>query len=438
MFHKLHRQMTFFCSAVTGAILIGLSTVCLLFARQAIAQTGYTTFQKELGSVLTNLQSQRYISHQWLKQMQEQHHFLIFLYDNGEPLYFERMLGETQKALRDAALKQADPNIFRSSEGLFTQHEEFLLPISAKERYYASTGYLTHENGRISFVILYGLAHQTGQLSRLTLLIFGADLVTLALLVLFSWFFTGRMLLPLETSQKKQQQFVAAASHELRAPLAVILSGLESAGKAQHEHERRHFLSLIRQEGKRMQHLISDMLLLANTDAHGMSLHMEALLPDDFLLTVYEKYEPLALGRQISLQLFVPECDCAPIRADRERLTQLFSILLDNALSYTPAGGKVLLLLTQAKGQTTFAVADDGPVIPDEEKSRIFDRFYRADKSHTGHEHFGLGLSTALEIAKAHQGRLTVKNPSDCPQLADIFPQETGVVFLFRCPDERA
>jgi len=187
-----------------------------------------------------------------------------------------------------------------------------------------------------------------------------------------------------------------------------------------------------------MQHLISDMLLLANTDAHGMPLHIETLLPDDFLLSVYEKYEQLALSKQISLQFLVPECDCTPIRADRERLTQLFSILLDNAISYTPAGGKVLLLLTQVKGQTTFAVADDGPVIPDEEKSRIFDRFYRADKSHTDCEHFGLGLSTALEIAKAHHGRLTVKNPSDCPHLADIFPQETGVVFLFRCPDERA
>ena len=187
-----------------------------------------------------------------------------------------------------------------------------------------------------------------------------------------------------------------------------------------------------------MQHLISDMLLLANTDANGMPLHIETLLPDDFLLSVYEKYEQLALSKQISLQFLVPECDCTPIRADRERLTQLFSILLDNAISYTPAGGKVLLLLTQVKGQTTFAVADDGPVIPDEEKSRIFDRFYRADKSHTDCEHFGLGLSTALEIAKAHHGRLTVKNPSDCPHLADIFPQEKGVVFLFRCPDERA
>lgn len=435
MFHQLHRQMTFFCAAVTGAILIGLGAVCLLIARQAIVQTGYSAFQKELGSVLTNLQSQRYISHQWLKQMQERHHFLIFLYDNGEPIDFQRFQTAEQKALRDAALKQAGEDLFRSTEGLYTRHEEFTFRASNTERYYASAGFLTHGSGRIGFVILYDLSHQTGQLTRLTLFISGAVLVTLALLALFSWFFTGRMLLPIETSQKKQQQFVAAASHELRAPLAVMLSGLESAEKAQTADERRHFFSLIRQEGKRMQHLISDMLLLANADAHGMTLYTEGLMPDDFLLSVYEKYEPLALGRHICLNLLVPDDDCAKIHADRERVTQLLSILLDNALSYTPAGGKILLLLAQSKGETTFAVADNGPSIPDEERSRIFERFYRADKSHTDHEHFGLGLCTALEIAKAHHGKLTVAGPADCPLLPDDFAAGTGVVFLFRCPN---
>lgn len=435
MFQKLHRQMTFFCAAVTGAIFIALSTVCLFFARKAIIQTSYSAFQKELGSVLTNLQSQRYLSHQWLKQMQDQYHFTIFLYDNGKPVYFDRLQTEEKKALRDAVLAQTDQDIFTPSDGLFARHEESAYRASAKERYYVSVGYLTRENGRISFVILYDLSHQTAQLTRLSLLILGADLVTLALLVIFSWFFTGRMLLPIEVSQKTQQQFVAAASHELRAPLAVMLSGLESAEKADTPGEQRHFLSLIRQEGKRMQHLIADMLLLANADARGMTLHTEKLLPDDFLLSVYETYEPLALGGGISLQLSIPENDCSTIQVDKERVMQLFSILLDNALAYTPAGGKILLLLAQSKGQTTFAVADNGPSIPDEEKSRIFERFYRADKAHTDHEHFGLGLCTALEIAKAHGGRLTAADPADCPLLPKDFADGTGVVFLFRCPD---
>lgn len=435
MFHKLHRQMTFFCALVTGIILIALSMICLLFARQAMVQTGYTAFQKELGSVLTTLQSQQYIPHQWLKEMQSSHQFTIFLYDNGEPLYYERLQPEQNDDLREAVFAKTNLDIFQKSNGLNTQHEEFAIRVSAKERYYASAGYLTHGSGLISFIILYDLKHQTGQLTRLTFLILGADLFTLILLALFSWFFTGRMLLPLELSQKKQQQFVAAASHELRAPLAVMLSSLESAEKAQTPGERHHFLSLIRQEGKRMQHLITDMLLLANADAQGMSLHLTEVPADDLLLSVYEKYEPLALAAEVTLQFALLDDDYTSFRGDRERMTQLLSILLNNALSYTPAGGKILLLLTQKNGRTTFAVADNGPSIPDEEKLRIFDRFYRIDDSHTDHEHFGLGLCTAQEIAKAHHGRITVQNPTDCPLLPKSFPRETGVVFLFQCPD---
>lgn len=431
MFHKLHRQMTVFCSAVTGAILIGLSMVCLIIAKKAVIQTSYTAFQKELGSVLTNLQSQEYISHQWLRQMQDEHHFIIFLYDNGEPLYYERLQTNQQDALISAVLKKTSWNIFQNKDGLNTLHEEFPFRTSAKERYYVSTGYLTRGQGQISFIILYDLTHQTSQLTKLTFLITGADIITLFLLVFFSWVFTGRMLVPLEISHKKQQQFVAAASHELRSPLAVMLSGLESAEKTENAKERHHFLSLIRQEGVRMQHLISDMLTLANTDAHGMALNLTNLQPDDLLLSVYEKYEPLALSRQISLQFALLDDDYTVCRADSERITQLLSILLDNALSYTPAGGKILLLLTQSRGCTTFAVADNGPSIPDDEKKHIFERFYRVDSSHTDSEHFGLGLCSAQEIAKAHHGKIEVLDLQDCPLLPEGFMRENGVVFLF-------
>lgn len=430
MFRGLHRKMTFFCSAVTGAILLGLSAVCLLFAEKSIVQAGYTAFQKELGSVLTSLQSQEYISHQWLRQMQAQHHFTMFLYDNGEPLYYERLQEEPQEELVRAVLERVNWDIFGSRDGYSSWHEEFPLSLSGKRRYYASAGYLTRGRGQVSFVILYDNTHQARQLARLAILIAGADLLTLLLLVFFSWFFTGRMLVPLEDSQKRQQQFVASASHELRSPLAVMLSGLESAQKAEDEGERQHFYSMIRQEGLRMQHLIADMLLLANTDARGMALHPDWLQPDDLLLSVYEKYEPIARAKGIALQLVVPEGDAGECRADGERVTQLLSILVDNAVSYTPAGGRILLLLAQDGNETVFAVADNGPSIPDGEKEHIFERFYRADVSHTDHGHFGLGLCTAQEIAKAHHGRLVVRD-LDSGLLPESFPRGSGVMFCF-------
>lgn len=91
--------------------------------------------------------------------------------------------------------------------------------------------------------------------------------------------------------------------------------------------------------------------------------------------------------------------------------------------------GKILLLLSQSAHHTIFAVADDGPSIPKEEKAHIFERFYRTDHAHTDHNHFGLGLCTAQEIVRAHHGKILVHDPCDCSLLPEGFPQDRGVVF---------
>lgn len=429
MFKKLHRQLTFFCSAITGAILLALSLVCLLFAQKAITQTGYTSFQKELVSVIASLQSQEYISHQWLKQMQDQHHFTIYLYDNQDPIYYDRLQDPHWEDLRNAVLKKSGTDIFTNTAGQTIAHKELTYRVSAKETYYTSVGYVLRGDGQIRFVILYDKSHQTRQIFHMTIGVITADFVTLFLLFLFSWIFTGRMVQPLEISQKKQQQFVAAASHELRSPLAVMLSGLETVEKADSIEERHHFLSLIREEGLRMQHLITDMLLLANADARGITLQTASVAPDDLLLSVYEKYESLAGSKGISLQFSLPDTSYRKCTLDIERITQVLSILMDNALSYTPQSGKILLLVTQSANHTMFAVADNGPSISPEEKAHIFDRFYRAESSHTDHDHFGLGLCTAQEIVRTHHGKILVQNPCHCTWIREVFPQDNGVVF---------
>lgn len=430
MFKKLHRQLTFFCSVITGAILIALSITCLFLAGKAIEQTGYSAFQKELVSVTASLQSQDYISYQWLGQMQQQHHFTIYLYDKGEELYYNRLQDDNWNALRDHVIAKAGDDCFTMHNGQNIYHREFTYKDKEQGTYYTSVGYLMKDSGQLSFVILYDTLHQSTQIRRLAIGVLCADVVTLALLILFSWLFTGRMVRPLAIAQKKQQQFVAAASHELRSPLTVMMSGLETVEKADSEQTRRHFLSLIREEGLRMQHLISDMLLLANADANRIVLHEESVSPDDLLLGVYEKYESLAASKGIGLQFLLPDAACQNRTMDAERITQVLSILMDNALSYTPHGGRILLLFRQSDTSTSFIVADDGPSIPDAEKEHIFERFYRAESSHTDHAHFGLGLCTAQEIMRAHHGRITVSDPSDCTFLPDTFATTQGVVFI--------
>lgn len=263
------------------------------------------------------------------------------------------------------------------------------------------------KSGTLSFLIFYSLEGLNQQILKLRLAFAAVDFAALILLAVFCYFFTGQMLKPIMENNRKQSLFIASASHELRTPLTVILSGIEALEKSENVAERSHFTGIMRHEGTRMQHLISDMLVLANSDAHSLTLQCKACQPDELLLTAYEKYELLAQKKQISLVMQLPETKIPDCVCDPERIVQALSILLDNALSYTPAGGTVTLSLSLRNG-ICFQVSDTGCGIADSDKAAIFERFYRAEDSRTNKEHFGLGLCIAKEIVDAHHGKIVV------------------------------
>lgn len=431
MFSKLHRKMALFCTFFTGIILAALSLACFFFAQNSICQNNYASFLKELSTLMANLQKENSISHQWLNQLQENHHLMLFLYDNGNPLFYQQLQADSNirsnEHLPDLAIETARTryglDLFKSPASLVPQHEEFSLSAQGLD-YYASAGVLPKGNGRLSFVILYSLEEQSQQVSLLRSVILCADGAGLLLLFFFAWLFTGHLLKPLEISRKQQSQFIASASHELRSPLSVMLSGLESLEKADKPEEKRRFIRIIRSEGRRMQHLISDMLLLANSDSGNLRLHLSLQQPDELLFQVYEAYQELARKKQISLGLLLPEEPFPDCLWDGERIRQLIAILLDNALAYTPARKSVLLFLHSEGPRLLLGVADQGPGIPESEKEQIFRRFYRAESSRTDKEHFGLGLCVAKEIVLAHQGQICVKSSSELELMFDSFHPE--------------
>lgn len=414
MFRKLHLQMTLFCTAVTGAILLLLTAVCFIFARQGLLENDYAAFLSKTSSVLSYLQSQEVLSLQWINQQREKNNFTFIFYDNGKPLLSQELMQsekELGKELIAEASKKAEEtygiNLFQpKNTSVLPSHAEFSI---ASAPYYITAGIIPKTNGSLSFLAFYSTENQSRQLLGLLAAFVGTAAFALILIAGFSYFFTGRLLQPIAENNKKQTFFIASASHELRAPLAVILSGAEALEKAETSTERSHFTALIRQEGTRMQRLISDMLLLANSDANALTLHCAHHQADELLLTAYEKYELLAQKKQISLLVNLPDAPDASFDfvCDYERLLQVLSILLDNALFYTPAGGKVTLSLVLTNG-ISFQVTDSGPGIPDDDKAAIFHRFYRADTSRTEKEHFGLGLCIAKELVQAHHGKIFV------------------------------
>lgn len=211
-----------------------------------------------------------------------------------------------------------------------------------------------------------------------------------------------------QASQQSQRDFVANVSHDLKTPLTSI-QGFSQAildGTATSEEDIKQAAGVIYGEASRMHRLVVDLLDLARLDAGTMEFQRAPLNLSALLQQVIERFTPQAGNAQVDLQL-----DLEPlptIIADGDRLAQVFTNLVDNAIKYTPPGGKVRLHATPLADGVQVRVTDSGPGIPAEELSRIFERFYQLDKSRRGggDRGAGLGLAIAHEIVNAHGGRL--------------------------------
>ena len=414
---KMRIRLTLLCLAVTGLILAAATCLCLYFSESGIAKNGSTSFTNSLNSILTHLESQNTITLQWIAGIEQNHTTILSLYDNGRPLFYQE-LRRTQKE-KDAITLAKETASSRygldldaaDASSLLSKHVEFQFKTNDRKEYHASVVLLPKTNGHLSAVILQSLDAQKNQINRQRLVFLGADTAALLLLAVFFWIFMGKTLAPLEENRRQQAQFIASASHELRSPLAVMLSCLTAAQKAEPEEAAR-FTETIQTEGKRMSRLIDDMLQLAGADACSWDLMPAPVPPDTLLLETYEKYEYLAREKGLPLHIRLPEEECPPVLCDEERIAQVLSILMDNALSYTPAPGSITLSLSFTSGHVSLSVADNGPGIPDSSKKQVFQRFFRQDKAHTSKDHFGLGLSIAREIVWIHRGRLVL---SDTP-----------------------
>ena len=415
MFKKLHVQMTFFCTLITSLILIAMSCICLYIAESGIKKGSYPSFVNNVSSTLSHLENQSRLTHQWILEMEASYHFIIDVRDNGTPLLFrslnrdantENLLLQAENMARDSYdLDISD----LSSAGVLSRHVEFSMYGADGTDYYVSAALIPKAKGHLSVLILYSLLAEQIAIQQQRTLFILVDIAAVLILVIFSLFFTKRMIKPIEESRKRQVQFIASASHELRSPLTVMLTSL-SAMKIASPEEAENFSDVIHSEGERMSRLINDMLELANADNGSWSIHPQRIELDTLVLQTYEKYEALAKKKGLDLSITLPENTIPDCCCDGERIAQVFSILIDNAFSYTPIGGKVCLSLSVKGSEAMIRVSDNGPGIPDEEKDFIFDRFYRADRAHKSKAHFGLGLCIAKEIVKLHRGRITLED----------------------------
>lgn len=220
----------------------------------------------------------------------------------------------------------------------------------------------------------------------------------------------NELLARLGSAIRAQKRFVADAAHQLRTPLAAVTLQVERAERAPDMTTQREALRALHRSVERAGRMAQQLLSLARTDPEAtQNVQLEPLDLVALARRVGEEWVPQALKRDIDFGLIVPPLPVT-VTGDERLLGELLSNLIDNALRYSSAGGRVSVIVEDSP-QPTLAVQDDGPGIPEEERVRIFERFYRVEGS--SGDGCGLGLAIVEEIARLHSSTVEVSSGQD-------------------------
>ena len=228
-----------------------------------------------------------------------------------------------------------------------------------------------------------------------------------------------------DVSQRSQRDFVADVSHELKTPLTSIQGFAQALldDTANTPESRKQAAQIIYDESGRMHRMALDLLDLARFEGGIADLKISQVDMKVLLQNVIEKFTPQAQRKNVELRLSVFD-DLSMLPGDGDRLAQVFTNLVDNALKFTPEGGQVMLSAEQVGDEIELSVADTGSGVPNEALPRLFDRFYQVDEARAGGSSHGtgLGLAIAKEIIRAHGGRIGVRSEGN------------GTIFIVHLP----
>ncbi len=280
--------------------------------------------------------------------------------------------------------------------------------------------YLRVDNGLYQQLAFVDMSMERAVLSKMIraylTIATGAFLLLLAISVWLAHWATR----PVETAWRQQRQFLSDASHELKTPLTVILSNAEMLDQADLPEKPARWSDNIHSEARQMKRLVEEMLSLARADNMVSTSVFSDVSLSDIAADCALAFEPVAFeaGKPLEYQLTEEVRVCG----DSNKLRQVVSGLLDNAIKYGGAGGTIRLQLTKTDRCAKLTVSNPGDPIPPEQLKRLFERFYRADASRGEQTGFGLGLPIAAAIAKEHKGTLKAESDAQSTRFTLTLP----------------
>jgi signal transduction histidine kinase len=211
----------------------------------------------------------------------------------------------------------------------------------------------------------------------------------------------------LKEQDRRKDQFLAMLAHELRNPLAAISSAqavIRAPSRTEDQADKGH--GVIERQTNQLRRLIDDLLDVSRVSSDKLDLRKEPLELADVVTTAVDSLRAEIESRGIQLSLAIPQ-ESVPLAADRVRLVQVFTNLLDNAAKFTPKGGSILLEVERQGAQAAVRVSDDGIGMDPKSLAQVFEMFYQVDQSlERTHGGLGLGLTLARRLVEMHGGRL--------------------------------
>ncbi|MCM1498527.1 MAG: HAMP domain-containing histidine kinase [Clostridium sp.] len=263
---------------------------------------------------------------------------------------------------------------------------------------------LTNNDGQIIAFIDHTAQLRNGRNLLMISVILG--IVGLIAFSFLSYVLSGLMVRPVEEAFEKQKQFISDASHELKTPIAVILSNSELL---EDQIGKNCQLSYIQQECDQMHNLVNSLLMLTRLEQTPYeNMEKNTFCLSDALLEQILPLESIAFEKGITItENITPNISFFGVK---QQLQQVVTILVDNAFSHTAKKGNIDISLFQTQHHIRLTVSNTGEVIPEDEREKLFERFYRTDKARNrANGHYGLGLSIAKTIITNHKGKIHVE-----------------------------
>ncbi|MFS0672705.1 ATP-binding protein [Ornithinibacillus sp. 179-J 7C1 HS] len=213
---------------------------------------------------------------------------------------------------------------------------------------------------------------------------------------------------------KLRKDFIANVSHELRTPISMLQGYSEAIVDdiADSKEEKNELAQIIYEESLRLSRLVNELLDMASMEAGHLTLNTEKVEVTPYIERIYRKFQGIATENQVDFKL-IKDVSQSFAYFDPDRIEQVFTNLIDNAIRHTKEDGYVKVSVTNDENGFSVSIEDSGSGIPEEDLPFVFERFYKADKSRTRNKHVkgtGLGLSIAKNIVKSHKGTITVKS----------------------------